>query len=245
MSYSVLIVEDEPVLARNIQLYLDREGISAQTAGSAEEAWERLEQARPDVVVLDHNLPGRDGLSTLKALRERDPQLPVVMTTGHGSEQVAVEAMKAGAFDYLVKPVSLAQLKQVLDRAMQQQRQLQELAHLRRAGAPGGPSGGPWTLLRSMGESAPMQALRDRLRQIVDADLRLQGDVPAGRIDPGGDRHRQGTGGARTCTSKGPRRGGPLRRTQLRQPALDAGGERAVRPRARVPSPTPRSGASA
>ena len=62
MSYNVLIVEDEPVLARNMLLYLERHGISCQTAASGEEGLELLEAARPDAVVLDHNLPGKDGL---------------------------------------------------------------------------------------------------------------------------------------------------------------------------------------
>jgi two-component system, NtrC family, sensor histidine kinase HydH len=96
MSYSVLIIEDEPVLARNMLLYLERHGISCQTAASGEEGLAAMEAARPDAVVLDHNLPGQDGLSVLRRMREREPQLPVVMATGHGSEQVAVEAMKAG-----------------------------------------------------------------------------------------------------------------------------------------------------
>ncbi|MBE0587153.1 MAG: response regulator, partial [Hydrogenophaga sp.] len=119
MSYSVLIVEDEPVLARNMHTYLERHGIGCQLAASGEEGLELLEAERPDVVLLDHNLPGKTGLAVLRLMREREPNLPVVMATGHGSEQVAVDAMRAGAFDYLIKPVSLHQLKQVLDRAVQ------------------------------------------------------------------------------------------------------------------------------
>jgi two-component system, NtrC family, response regulator AtoC len=208
MSYSVLIVEDEPLLARNMLLYLERHGISCQTAASGEEGLEAMEAARPDAVVLDHNLPGQDGLTVLRRLREREPQLPVVMATGHGSEQVAVEAMKAGAFDYLIKPVSLHQLKQVLDRAVQQQRQAQELRHLR---AGGGVVGAPAAqgLAALLGDSAAMQRLRGRLKQLVDAEERLsEGHPPAVLI--GGE---TGTGKelvARALHFEGPRRGGPF-----------------------------------
>jgi two-component system response regulator AtoC len=208
MSYSVLIVEDEPVLARNMLLYLERHGIACQTASSGEEGLALLEAARPDAVVLDHNLPGQDGLTVLRRMREREPQLPVVMATGHGSEQVAVEAMKAGAFDYLIKPVSLHQLKQVLDRAVQQQRQSLELQHLRTGG---GTAGAPAAqgLVALLGESPAMRQLRARLRQLVDAEQRLsEGRSPAVLI--GGE---TGTGKelvARALHFEGPRRSGPF-----------------------------------
>jgi len=208
MSYSVLIVEDEPVLARNMLLYLERHGISCQTAASGEEGLEAMETARPDAVVLDHNLPGQDGLTVLRRMREREPQLPVVMATGHGSEQVAVEAMKAGAFDYLIKPVSLHQLKQVLDRAVQQQRQAQELRHLRGGGVAGVvPTAQGLAAL--LGDSVAMQRLRSRLRQLVDAEERMSdGHPPAVLI--GGE---TGTGKelvARALHFEGPRRAGPF-----------------------------------
>jgi len=208
MSYSVLIVEDEPVLARNMLLYLERHGIACQLASSGEEGLSLLEAARPDVVVLDHNLPGKDGLSVLRLMREREPQLPVVMATGHGSEQVAVEAMKAGAFDYLIKPVSLHQLKQVLDRAVQQQRQAQELRHLRAGGGVGHVPAAQG-LAALLGESPAMRQLQGRLRQLVDAEERLsEGHTPAVLI--GGE---TGTGKelvARALHFEGPRRAGPF-----------------------------------
>jgi DNA-binding NtrC family response regulator len=208
MSYSVLIVEDEPVLARNMLLYLERHGLTCQAVGSGEEGLEAMESARPDAVVLDHNLPGKDGLSVLRLMREREPQLPVVMATGHGSEQVAVEAMKAGAFDYLIKPVSLHQLKQVLDRAVQQQRQALELRHLR-AGAGASNAASAHGLAALLGDSPAMRKLRSRLQQLVEAEARLnEGHAPAVLI--GGE---TGTGKelvARALHFEGPRRAGPF-----------------------------------
>jgi two-component system, NtrC family, response regulator AtoC len=207
LSYSVLIIEDEPVLARNIAVYLERQGLSCQIAESGEQGLALLDEQRPDAVVLDHNLPGKQGLEVLKLIREREPQLPVVMATGHGNEQVAVDAMKSGAFDYLIKPVSLHQLKQALDRAMQSQRQAQELQHLRRSveGAPAAAQG----LAALIGDSAAMQKLRGRLRQILEAEARqTAGASPAVLIL--GD---TGTGKelvARALHFDGPRGTGPF-----------------------------------
>lgn len=206
MSYSVLIVEDEPVLARNMQAYLERHGVSCQLADSGEEGLSLLEAVRPDVVVLDHNLPGKTGLEVLGIMRTREPKLSVVMVTGHGSEQLAVDAMHAGAFDYLIKPVSLHQLKQVLDRSVQQQRQIQELRHLREGSGALPTAQG---LAALVGQSAPMQKLVARLKQIVDADARLtEGHSPAVLICG-----ETGTGKelvARALHFEGPRRAGPF-----------------------------------
>jgi two-component system response regulator AtoC len=176
MNYSVLVIEDEPILARNIQTYLVRFGVDCHLAESVETGLVVFENERPDMVVLDHNLPGRTGLSLLQELRKREPSLPVILATGHGSESIAVEAMKAGAFDYLIKPISLHQLRQVIDRAVQQQRQASELRHLRAAGGhPGWPDQGPQRLL---GNSPPMQRLRQRLEQIAEAESRQQDGAP-------------------------------------------------------------------
>ncbi|MCB2017914.1 MAG: sigma-54-dependent Fis family transcriptional regulator [Hydrogenophaga sp.] len=209
MSYSVLIVEDEPVLARNMLVYLERHGLSCQTASTGEEGLEVLESARPDAVVLDHNLPGKDGLSVLKLIREREPNMPVVMATGHGSETVAVEAMKSGAFDYLIKPVSLHQLKQVLDRAVQQQRQAMELQHLRAGGGAGSAPSLTQGVRMLLGDSSAMRKLRTRLLQLVEAESRMsEGHAPAVLI--GGE---TGTGKelvARALHFEGPRRDGPF-----------------------------------
>jgi len=118
MSRGVLIVEDEATLAKNIKTYLLRSGFKAEIAGSAEEGLLLLESFRPDAVLLDMRLPGMDGLTALSRFQALDPKLVVILTTGCGTDEITVEAMKAGAYDVLGKPVSLGTLRQLLEEAL-------------------------------------------------------------------------------------------------------------------------------
>ena len=77
-----------------------------------------FEAFRPGIVLLDYNLPGADGLEVLARMKARDAKVPVVMLTGHGSVEVAVQAMKSGATDYLSKPVALGEIKLMINRVM-------------------------------------------------------------------------------------------------------------------------------
>ena len=124
MPHAVLIIEDEASLARNIKLYLEEDGFEARIANDGETGLELFDGLRPDLVLLDLRLPGMNGLEVLKKLRARDPAAKVIMLTAHGSLQIAVEAIKAGAYEYLPKPVVLSELKRVLDRALAEGRRV-------------------------------------------------------------------------------------------------------------------------
>ncbi|HEX9181551.1 MAG TPA: response regulator, partial [Burkholderiales bacterium] len=95
MAHAVLIVEDELILAKNISKYLEREGFEVKSATSGEQALPLLDSFKPDAVLLDFNLPGMNGLQVLQKIRERDRETKVIMVTGHGNVQVAVDAMRA------------------------------------------------------------------------------------------------------------------------------------------------------
>jgi two-component system, NtrC family, response regulator AtoC len=203
MSGAVLIVEDEEILARNMATYLERHGFEVETAGSAEEGLERLTSFRPDAVVLDFNLPGIDGLQMLTRLRERDPTTPVIMVTGHGSVELAVDAMKAGVVDFLTKPVPLAKLRLLLERAAATARRDSALDYYQRREGEGA------ALDALQGESPGMLRLKATLRQLLDAESRLQdGLAPAVLV-----RGETGTGKelvARALHYSGPRRHKPF-----------------------------------
>lgn len=95
-----LLVEDNPDHAELMRVHLEREGIASEVVSSGGECLEKVEEGY-DVILLDYSLPDMDGIEVLRRLKEIE--VPVVMITGHGDEQVAVEAMKGGAYDYVVK----------------------------------------------------------------------------------------------------------------------------------------------
>ncbi len=200
---AVLVIDDEVALARNLCVYLDRLGYVAETAGSAEEGLARAAELRPDIVLLDHNLPGQSGLSLLPRLREQEPAARIVLMTGHGSLELAVQAMKAGAVDYLSKPLVLGELKLLLERLSSQQRLETAVGYYAQREAQ---SSG---LDQLRGESPPMRALRDRIERLLASERQL-GDAEAPAVLIQGE---TGTGKelvARALHYGGPRAGQPF-----------------------------------
>ena len=119
---TALVIDNEPTLARNIGVFLEREGLQVEVALSGEEGILRFASNPAQVVVLDYNLPGANGLEVLSRLLAAAPNTRVIMITGSGSEDVAMAALKGGAADYLKKPVQLAALKLVIDRVLTRRR---------------------------------------------------------------------------------------------------------------------------
>ncbi|MBF8283302.1 MAG: zraR 7, partial [Anaerolineales bacterium] len=128
----LLIVDDEVELLTVLSETLSREGFEVVGASSGSEALEVLrEQPVFDLLLTDLMMPGLDGLALLKAALEIDPQLVGVMMTGQGTVQTAVDAMKVGAFDYVLKPFKLSAMLPVLTRAMEARRLRVENLQLR------------------------------------------------------------------------------------------------------------------
>lgn len=111
MSNDILVVEDDPSILMGLVLNLRKEGYSVRTAADGERGLAELERERPDLVVLDLMLPGIDGLSILRLLREQDPTLPVLVLTALSSETDKVRGLDLGANDYIIKPFSVVELK--------------------------------------------------------------------------------------------------------------------------------------
>lgn len=129
--FQVLVVEDDPDVRLGCEQALQLEDISAKGLDSAEKALRCITRDFPGVVVSDIRLPGMDGMALLKELRAIDPDLPVVLITGHGDVSLAVQAMKDGAHDFIEKPFSPDYLVEVVRRALDKRRLTLEVRQLR------------------------------------------------------------------------------------------------------------------
>jgi two-component system NtrC family response regulator len=129
----ILIVDDDDGLRQVTHTQLEREGYETSSALSAEEAFPLLESAPQQLVITDLNLPGMSGLELLKQIRMEYPETAVIVMTAFGTIQSAVEAMKAGAYDYITKPIHPYELKAIVKRSLDHHRLLEEVQVLRSA----------------------------------------------------------------------------------------------------------------
>jgi len=139
---SVLIVDDEEYVRESLAALLARRGCEVRTAGSTREALTDAMLDGVDVVMTDLKMPGEDGGELLRHLVQRTPDLPVIVLTGHGTVRSAVECLKAGAAEYLLKPVDPDELVLVLERTLGNTGLRRELELLRRGGDPAIPAAG-------------------------------------------------------------------------------------------------------
>jgi DNA-binding NtrC family response regulator len=130
---SVLVVDDDSAMRELVVSLLEDEGVHALAAGTADEALERLADFDTDVVLSDIRMPGRSGVELLGEIRELRPETPVVLMTAFGSIDSAVEAMRAGAFDYITKPFKKDALLVALEKAFERRALEEENRRLRRA----------------------------------------------------------------------------------------------------------------
>ena len=113
----ILLVDDEKDFVEMLGLRLEEAGEKVTPAYSGQECLQVLEKKEIDVVILDILMPGMDGIATLKEIKRRFPLVEVIMLTGHGTTESAVEGMKLGAFDYLLKPAHFGELTAKLESA--------------------------------------------------------------------------------------------------------------------------------
>jgi DNA-binding NtrC family response regulator len=122
----VMVVDDEKDFVEMLSLRLNETGEKVTSANSGQECLDALEKDDTDVVILDIKMPGMDGVETLREIKKRFPLVEVIMLTGHGSTESAVEGMKLGAFDYLLKPADFDDLSTKLDAARKRKDEHQE-----------------------------------------------------------------------------------------------------------------------
>ena len=176
---SILVVDDEPDLRTLYELTLLREGYRVEVAASVQEAREQLARASFDTVITDMRLPDGLGLDLLVQLREQQRSERCVVMTAYGSAENAVEALRAGAFDYLTKPVDLKQFRAVVASAVQG---VGGVPAPQRAARPAPAQGGD-ALQRLIGQSEAMQAVRQRIARVARsmAPVLIRGESGTGK----------------------------------------------------------------
>jgi two-component system response regulator PilR (NtrC family) len=180
-SRSVLLVDDEPDILELLELALRKMGLEVDTAANVREALAKLAARRYDLCLTDMRLPGGDGLMVVQHISQHNLDVPVAVITAHGNMENAVTALKAGAFDYLSKPVSLDQLRALVKSALS----LPEA----------GPSGDKMLL----GHSPAMQKVRELIKRVArsEAPVHISGESGSGKelaarlIVQSGARHDQ------------------------------------------------------
>ena len=130
---SILVVDDERDFVEMLSLRLSDAGHVIKAAFDGRQALEILETWEPDVVILDIRMPGLDGMETLKRIKAKHPIVEVILLTGHGAIDTAVDGMKSGAFDYLLKPAEHEELLEKLRGA--QKRKIEQEERIRKAEA--------------------------------------------------------------------------------------------------------------
>ncbi len=129
----ILVVDDEESVRWALRKALERAGYRVDLAPDGPTGLREAEDSGVDLVLLDVRLPGRDGLDVLREIRKRRPELPVIMMTAYGTLQVAVEAMKLGAYDYIGKPFDMDEVVLVVEKALEAQALAQEVTRLRQS----------------------------------------------------------------------------------------------------------------
>jgi two-component system response regulator PilR (NtrC family) len=172
---AVLIVDDEADIRELLVLTLSRMGVDADTASTIKEAEEALKTRQYDLALTDMRLPDGDGLMVLRYIAEHHGNTPVAVITAYGSTENAVAALKAGAFDYLAKPIKLEQLRPLVMSALKLPKPVQS----RRAATGETAAGVP----RLLGESAPIQKARDMISKLArsQAPVYITGESGSGK----------------------------------------------------------------
>lgn len=171
----ILVVDDEPDIRELVRDILEDENYSVSMAEDAASARSALRDRRPDLILLDIWMPDLDGISLLKEWAEgRGLPCPVIMMSGHGTVETAVEATRLGAYDFLEKPLSLAKLLLTVERALEADRLAQENVGLKRRAS---------QLIEPIGHSPVVQRLREQVKRVAQHDswVLISGEPGSGR----------------------------------------------------------------
>ncbi|MGA9479742.1 MAG: sigma-54 dependent transcriptional regulator, partial [Desulfobacterales bacterium] len=173
----ILIVDDELIMRESLADWLARDGYPVETAASGEEALEKLKTSRFDIMLVDIKMGGMSGMEVLRRVKVEDADVAVVIITAYGSVSTAIEAMKNGAHDYLLKPFDPNEMGMLIEKIVSQQAQLRENIYLREACK-------ERARFESMiGQSRAMQAVFDLIRDVASTDttILITGETGTGK----------------------------------------------------------------
>ena len=176
-SIKILIVDDELIMRESLAGWLERDGHVVQTAASGEEALEKINETHFNILLVDIKMEGISGLDVLRKVKESDPDAEVVMITAYGSIPSAIEAMKDGAFDYMLKPFDPNELGVLIEKIIQHQEQARENIYLKEQYK-------DRTRFESMiGQSKPMQEIFDLICDVapMDSTVLITGETGTGK----------------------------------------------------------------
>jgi DNA-binding NtrC family response regulator len=173
----ILIVDDELIMRESLAGWLERDGHAIQTAASGEGALRKCRENRFDILLVDIKMEGMDGLEVLRRVKEHDADVAVVMITAYGSIATAIEAMKNGAYDYMLKPFDPEELGVLIEKIIRQQQQARENRYLREQFK-------ERTRFENMiGQSPPMQKVFDLIADVAptEATVLITGETGTGK----------------------------------------------------------------
>ena len=183
----ILVIDDQPAVRFGLRDFLETQGYEVHEADSCRKAIDTFLAVKPDAAIIEYKLPDGDALALLPRLREIDPAAPLIVLTGHGSIDLAVQAIKEGAEHFLTKPVELPALlvilRRLLDAGRAQRSQLAGSARERRR-----------PIDPFLGSSPAIRTLAEQARKVLDADspILIQGETGAGKGVLAGWLHRNG-----------------------------------------------------
>jgi two-component system nitrogen regulation response regulator NtrX len=174
MKSRILVIDDEAEIRRSVRMILEYEGYDVLEASSGPEGVALAEKESPDLVFLDVKMPGMDGLEALQRIKAANDAIPVVIISGHGNVTTAVEATKAGAFDFIEKPLASERVLVTIRNALDQTRLVDENRTLRRAAE---------SRHQMVGESAGLRQVWDAVKRAAptNATVLLLGESGVGK----------------------------------------------------------------
>lgn len=175
----ILIVDDEPLTRQSLYEILKIDGYRVTTAKDGQEALGLIEKLLPKIVISDMKMPGIDGLQLVKEIKTKGLEIPVILITGYGSIEAAVEAMKEGAFDYITKPIVDNEIRLVIQKIIKQQELIEENRFLRERIK----NTSRQCFHNIIGQNVKMQKIYDLIEAVADsnATILIQGESGTGK----------------------------------------------------------------